>query len=52
MLSLFRWRYGHLRDFNGLTQVMSAAWPWLAALYLGWRSVQQWRRAHSSVELR
>ncbi len=36
-LTLFNWRYGHLLNFNGLTQSMLLAWPlavsaWLFAL--------------------
>jgi hypothetical protein len=32
--SLFNWRYGHLLNFNGLTQTVLLAWPVLAALWL------------------
>ncbi|MFC4160007.1 VanZ family protein [Chitinimonas lacunae] len=35
MADLFKWRYGHLRDFNGLSQTVSEVWPWLAMAYLG-----------------
>ncbi|MGQ5524568.1 VanZ family protein [Chitinimonas sp. PSY-7] len=45
MASLFKWSYGHLRDFNGLTQTLSEAWPWLATVYLVWRVARDWRRA-------
>ncbi|QDQ26433.1 hypothetical protein FNU76_08675 [Chitinimonas arctica] len=51
MASLFKWSYGHLRDFSGLTQTMSEAWPWLAAAYLFWLMVLDWRQARHSVVL-
>jgi VanZ family protein len=33
-LTLFSWRYGHLLNFNGLTQTVLLAWPLLAATWL------------------
>ncbi|WP_158228894.1 VanZ family protein [Chitinimonas sp. BJB300] len=45
MASLFKWSYGHLRDFNGLTQTLSEVWPWLATVYLIWRIAHDWRRS-------
>mgnify|MGYP001015658860 FL=1 len=33
-LTLFNWRYGHLLNFNGLTQTVLLVWPVLAALWL------------------
>jgi len=33
-LTLFNWRYGHLLNFNGLTQTVLLLWPVLAALWL------------------
>ena len=33
-LTLFNWRYGHLLNFNGLTQSVLLAWPILAAAWL------------------
>ncbi|SFZ76075.1 VanZ like family protein [Chitinimonas taiwanensis DSM 18899] len=51
MAALFRWRYGHLRDFNGLTQTLSEVWPWLAAAYLIWRIARDWRRASQPTVL-
>jgi VanZ family protein len=33
-LTLFNWRYGHLLNFNGLTQSVLLAWPLLAAAWL------------------
>jgi VanZ family protein len=44
LLGLFKWHYGHLRDFGGLTQTISTLWPWLAAVYLLCLSWRDWRR--------
>jgi VanZ family protein len=33
-LTLFNWRYGHLLNFNGLTQSVLLAWPLAAAAWL------------------
>ena len=33
-LTLFSWRYGHLLNFNGLTQTVLLVWPVLAATWL------------------
>jgi len=33
-LTLFNWRYGHLLNFNGLTQSVLLAWPIAAAAWL------------------
>jgi VanZ family protein len=33
-LTLFNWRYGHLLNFNGLTQSVLLVWPLLAAAWL------------------
>ena len=33
-LTLFNWRYGHLLNFNGLTQSVLLAWPFAAAAWL------------------
>jgi len=33
-LTLFNWRYGHLLNFNGLTESVLLAWPILAAAWL------------------
>lgn len=33
-LTLFNWRYGHLLNFNGLTQSVLLAWPIAAAVWL------------------
>ncbi len=33
-VTLFNWRYGHLLNFNGLTQSVLLAWPLLAAAWL------------------
>ena len=33
-LTLFNWRYGHLLNFNGLTQTVLLAWPLAAAAWL------------------
>lgn len=33
-LTLFSWRYGHLLNFNGLTQSMLLAWPLAVAVWL------------------
>jgi len=33
-LTLFNWRYGHLLNFNGLTQSVLLAWPVAAAAWL------------------
>lgn len=34
-LQLFKWSYGHLLNFNGLTRTVSELWPMLALAYLG-----------------
>lgn len=34
--SVQTWRYGHFLSFNGLTQLISTAWPVLAGGYLLW----------------
>lgn len=46
MLNLFKWRYGHLRDFNGLSEMISAVWPYAATVYLLGLAWQNWRRSH------
>ncbi len=33
-LTLFNWRYGHLLNFNGLTQTVLMLWPMFAAVWL------------------
>lgn len=33
-LTLFNWRYGHLLNFNGLTQTALLLWPLMAAVWL------------------
>ncbi len=33
-LTLFNWRYGHLLNFNGLTQTVLLLWPLMAAAWL------------------
>ena len=33
-VTLFNWRYGHLLNFNGLTQTVLLVWPILAAAWL------------------
>jgi len=33
-LTLFTWRYGHLLNFNGLTQTVLLVWPIAAAAWL------------------
>jgi len=33
-LTLFNWRYGHLLNFNGLTQSVLLVWPLAAAIWL------------------
>ncbi|MBV8465866.1 MAG: VanZ family protein [Burkholderiales bacterium] len=47
--SLFRWRYGHLQDFNGLTQTMSELWPYLAGIYLIGVAMRDISRSRESV---
>ncbi|WP_051304614.1 VanZ family protein [Chitinilyticum litopenaei] len=34
MLPLFRWQYGHLQHFNGLSAIISDLWPYGAMLFL------------------
>ena len=34
--SVQTWRYGHFLSFNGLTQLVSSAWPIAASVYLMW----------------
>jgi VanZ family protein len=45
-LALFRQDFGHLVDFNGLSQTLSTLWPWLAAAYLAPQAWSDWRRSH------
>jgi VanZ family protein len=33
-ITLFNWRYGHLLNFNGLTQTVLLVWPIIAAVWL------------------
>lgn len=33
-LALFEWRYGHMRNYNGLSQTLSVMFPLLLGLYL------------------
>ncbi len=35
-MRLYQWRYGHLRNFNGISQTVSAMFPLLLGVYLGW----------------
>jgi hypothetical protein len=49
LFSLFKWRYGHLRDFGGLSQTLSIIWPWLAGVYLLLLIARDWRRLRHSV---
>lgn len=46
MSELFRWSYGHLRTFNGLTGFLSGVWPSAAALYLLLLAWISWRRSY------
>ncbi|OFZ73085.1 MAG: hypothetical protein A2W04_01615 [Betaproteobacteria bacterium RBG_16_64_9] len=32
--SLATWRQGHFLNFNGLTRLLSAAWPYIALVYV------------------
>jgi VanZ family protein len=41
--SVQTWRYGHFLSFNGLTQLVSSAWPIAASAYLIWLL---WARPH------
>lgn len=34
-MQLYHWRYGHLRNFNGMVQIVSALFPLLLWLYIG-----------------
>ena len=34
------WRQGHFLNFNGLTRLIAAAWPYLALLFLVWTDRQ------------
>lgn len=34
MLPLFRWQYGHLQHFNGLSAIITDLWPYVAMLIL------------------
>jgi MFS superfamily sulfate permease-like transporter len=51
LASLFRWRYGHVQDFNGLTETLSQMWPYLAAVYLVGVAARDMRRAASRISL-
>jgi VanZ family protein len=35
-MRLYHWHYGHLRNFNGMSQIASATFPLLLAIYLAW----------------
>lgn len=35
-MRLYHWHYGHLRNFNGMSQIASAVFPLLLVIYLGW----------------
>ncbi len=35
-MRLYQWRYGHLLNYNGLSQTVSATFPLLLGVYLGW----------------
>lgn len=37
---LYYWRYGHLRNYSGLSQSLSSLFPILLAIYLGWARSQ------------
>lgn len=49
MADLFKWRYGHLRDFNGLSQTISEVWPWLAIVYLSFCFAGERRAERTTV---
>ncbi len=35
-MRLYQWRYGHLLNYNGLSQIVSVMFPLLLGVYLGW----------------
>lgn len=35
-MRLYQWRYGHLRNYNALSQIVSMTFPLLLGAYLGW----------------
>jgi len=35
-MRLYQWRYGHLLNYNGLSQMLSVMFPLLLGVYLGW----------------
>jgi len=35
-MRLYHWHYGHLRNFNGMSQIASAVFPLLLVIYLAW----------------
>jgi hypothetical protein len=43
------WRYGHFLSFNGLTGLVSTAWPFLAGAYLLWSLAERRRTASREV---
>lgn len=35
-MRLYQWRYGHLRNYNAISQIVSMMFPLLLGVYLGW----------------
>jgi hypothetical protein len=35
-MRLYHWRYGHLLNYNGMSQLVSAMFPLLLGVYLSW----------------
>lgn len=47
-MRLYHWHYGHLRNFNGMSQIVSALFPLLLMAYLA----RAWRRILNAKELK
>lgn len=45
------WRQGHFLNFNGLTRLIAAAWPYLALLFLVWTDRQIARNGSTQSRL-
>ena len=42
-MALTVWRQGHFLNFNGLTRLIAALWPYLTLLFLVWADRQALR---------
>lgn len=44
-MRLYQWRYGHLRNYNAMSQIVSMTFPLLLGAYLGWARRRLYNRA-------